>query len=119
MTLRLGTGLANPAMLLRRLATLPALLVLLTGNVGLLATTAHPGAYASGITTWTTPVLVDTGTHLHPNAVDSISCPSTTLCVAVDSAGNVVGSTGPTGGASAWTTSEVDGRTPLDAISCP
>ena len=40
------------------------------------------------------------------------------LCVAVDDAGNVVSSTDPTGGAAAWTTTQVDGMKVLDGVSC-
>jgi hypothetical protein len=64
--------------------------------------------------------------------VRGVSCPSTTLCVAVDAAGNAVVSTDPTGGAAAWGTIHVDTNTayhcsgtgltcqpPLVGISCP
>jgi hypothetical protein len=49
-----------------------------------------------------------------------ISCPSTTVCVAVDAVGNVVTSTDPGAGeASAWTSATVDGSNPLTGVSCP
>ena len=49
-----------------------------------------------------------------------MSCPSTSLCVAVDSSGNVVHSTDPTDGASAtWTlVGGVDGTQFINAVSC-
>jgi streptogramin lyase/type II secretory pathway pseudopilin PulG len=52
------------------------------------------------------------------NAITSVSCLSTSLCVAVDSAGNALRSTEPATGASAWTTQDIDGTYGLDAVSC-
>jgi hypothetical protein len=40
--------------------------------------------------------------------LNAISCPSASLCVAGDQAGNVFTSTSPAGGASAWTSAAVD-----------
>jgi hypothetical protein len=52
--------------------------------------------------------------------INGISCPSVTLCVAVDNTGHVLTSTNPTGGASAWTLADVDGtKNDLYTISCP
>src|ERR1035437_6243197 len=52
-----------------------------------------------------------------------VSCPLTTLCVAVDTAGNVLSSTNPTGGAAAWTGASPYAAIPeseaYDGISCP
>ena len=45
--------------------------------------------------------------------------PSGWLCVAVDSDGNVVTSTNPTGGTSAWKMANPDGTNFLTAVSCP
>ena len=47
------------------------------------------------------------------------SCPSSGLCVAVDNRGNLVTSSNPTGGAAAWTVTDVDGSNGLDGVSCP
>jgi hypothetical protein len=66
---------------------------------------------------WSVPVMVD-----HQPSSDgyfSVSCPSVSLCVAVDGAGNVVTSTNPSGGAGAWTVSHVDGSNALGGVSCP
>jgi hypothetical protein len=52
-------------------------------------------------------------------ALDDVSCPSVSMCIAVDNAGNVLSSTNPTGGATAWTPSAVDEGTALAAVSCP
>jgi hypothetical protein len=48
-----------------------------------------------------------------------VSCPSTTMCVAVDSSGRAVVSTRPAAGAGAWKVVTVDGSTNLRSISCP
>ena len=44
---------------------------------------------------------------------DAVSCPSVSLCVAGDENGNILTSTDPTGGASAWTKSQIDRDTVL------
>src|SRR4029453_10415951 len=48
-----------------------------------------------------------------------VSCPSPSLCVAVDGDGNVVSSTQPTASASAWKVTRVPGRPRFGHISCP
>ena len=48
-----------------------------------------------------------------------VSCASARLCVAVSGAGDVVTSTDPAAGASAWTVDNVDGTNPLRGVSCP
>src|SRR5207248_3859622 len=53
------------------------------------------------------------GTHV----LRGVSCPSTSLCVAVDDTGNVLTSTDPTDGTS-WTPSNVDASNVLFAVSC-
>jgi hypothetical protein len=61
---------------------------------------------------WAAPVAFDLGNH-----PKGISCPSTGLCVAVDSAGNVLVSTNPNGDASTWSMSNVDGSNVLSGMS--
>jgi hypothetical protein len=64
--------------------------------------------------------------------VRGVSCPSTTLCVAVDAAGNALLSTNPTGGTAGWVTAHIDTNTsrgcvgtgltcqpPLVGVACP
>lgn len=53
-----------------------------------------------------------------PSALDAISCPSTSLCVAVDAAGIALASTDPTAAVPAWTTSNIDNGNRLTGISC-
>src|ERR1700723_3857852 len=65
---------------------------------------------------WSSPVLVD-GYPPEPY-LDGVSCPVSGLCVAVDSFGNVVTSTDPTGGSGGWSVSDVDERHTIVAVSC-
>jgi hypothetical protein len=52
-------------------------------------------------------------------ALQDVSCPSISLCVAVDSAGNALTSTDPTAGPAAWTPNDVAGTNGLSAVACP
>jgi hypothetical protein len=55
-------------------------------------------------------------------AIDAISCPSESLCVAVGYEGSVFASTDPAGGAGSWSVSEVNesgSATHLTSVSCP
>jgi hypothetical protein len=65
----------------------------------------------------------DVGDRSSDEIVNAVSCPSVSLCVAGDSAGNILTSTDPAGGASAWTKARVARPDPignsLTAISCP
>jgi hypothetical protein len=58
----------------------------------------------------------------HNTHLEGISCPSVSLCVAVtggrNASGKVLTSTDPTGGASAWQTTELGETFDLRAISC-
>jgi len=74
-----------------------------------------------GSRAWSHPAHVDANTAPSGGSVglSAISCPSVTLCVAVDGASpaNVVTSTTPTRGASAWKLAAVGGV--LTSVSCP
>jgi hypothetical protein len=56
-----------------------------------------------------------------PTPLYGMSCPSASLCVATDAAGNVVTSTDPTGGSGAWTVAHVEylSGVYISAVSCP
>ena len=71
--------------------------------VGILLTSSTVPALASAEPLSWTVSLVD-GEY----GMVSVSCPSESLCVAGDSAGNVVTSTNPTGGVGAWTVTNVN-----------
>jgi hypothetical protein len=74
-----------------------------------------------GVKHWSKPVQVDTTAAAGggPAGFAAISCPTVTLCVAVDNVGQVVTSTDPMGGASAWTTAVLPDAPSLTGVSCP
>ena len=76
-----------------------------SGNVAYTTTPASGG--------WSGPTTIDTGQQL-----TAVSCPSTTLCFAVDNHGSLFTSTTPASSA-VWTPGTIDGMTALHAISCP
>jgi hypothetical protein len=51
-------------------------------------------------------------------ALVALSCPSASLCVALDDERHLLTSTDPTGGASAWRTSSINSDGPLGAVEC-
>jgi hypothetical protein len=80
------------------------------------AAAGRPGVAAAsspGPVLWTVPSGVDAA------PIDSVSCPSLGLCVAVDRAGKVLWAANPTGGARAWFAADVDGANELTSVSCP
>jgi hypothetical protein len=83
-----------------------------------LCAAAPPTVEADDALNWSAPVQIDP-----ENGFRAISCPATTLCVAVDDFGDVATSTSPTGGAAAWTLADVDTRfasgSSLEDVSCP
>jgi hypothetical protein len=73
-----------------------------------------------GASDWSsTPIDPDVTTSQSQAAPVGISCPAVSLCVAIDNAGNVLTSTNPLGGSSAWTPTDINSTTGLTAISCP
>jgi hypothetical protein len=54
----------------------------------------------------------------NPGPIDSISCPTVTLCVATGVDGQISTSTDPTGGAGAWSTADIGGNRALGALFC-
>jgi len=94
-------------------AALLILLMILAGS----AITSQ-AAIAAGPLSWSAPALIDPG-----QTLTAISCPFArplpeALCAAVDNAGNVLTSTNPAGGASAWQKTNIDGTTPLTDVEC-
>src|SRR4051812_9183625 len=86
--------------------------------LAVLGALALPCAAQAAPLTWSAGVDIDGTT-----ALTSVSCPSASLCVAMDSANpsNVLTSTNPTGGATAWTADPigVSGFSSIGAVSCP
>jgi hypothetical protein len=74
-----------------------------------------------GAKAWSHPVRIDSSVAVGGgySGLTDISCPSASLCVAVDNAavGNAVYSTDPTGGKSAWKTVKLQG--PATSVDCP
>jgi hypothetical protein len=70
---------------------------------------------------WSKPVPVDITPAAGggPAGFAGISCPSAKLCVAVDNASQVVTSTTPTAGASAWTAAALKDAPSLTSVACP
>src|SRR4051794_15677692 len=102
-------------MLRRRIALIAALLC-----VGSLAIAAAPAPAASDPLAWSAPALIDSAPPFGaPGALLGMSCPSASLCVAVDNAGRIVSSTDPTGGAGAWTLAYAIEAVSLYGVSCP
>ncbi len=90
---------------------------LLAVSLATLALGLQPGAArAAAPLSWSAPASIDPGQML--TAVFCPSAPPEALCIAADNAGNVLTSTNPTGGASAWQKTNIDGTTPLTAVSC-
>jgi hypothetical protein len=77
------------------------------GAAGALEASSDP---ASGA--WT-QATIDGGLDL-----TSVSCPSTSLCVATDQRGHIVVSTNPAGGASSWIPQLIDGDPCADRTPC-
>jgi hypothetical protein len=77
----------------------------------------HGNLYTTTTPATSTPWAVADvdGTH----SVYTVECPTTSLCVSADNAGNVITSTNPTGGAGAWSPANVDGTAFIYSISCP
>jgi hypothetical protein len=87
-----------------------------SGNV---ITSTNP---AGGASAWVTTSGVDPeppGGNPDANSLETISCPNTTLCVAADFSGNVLTSTNPTGGVSAWKLVAVEPSGSLASMTCP
>lgn len=84
--------------------------MLVAGLVGIAAAANAIPAHASSPSwTWSAPALVDQHPWLgHAVALQAISCPGVTLCVAVDNAGDVFTSSQPTGGAGTWTGAHIE-----------
>ena len=56
---------------------------------------------------------------IDPHGLTGLACPSGSLCVAVDGAGDVIASTSPSGGPSGWVAAPIDDGNQLLGISCP
>lgn len=90
-------------------------------SVGVVLVTASGHtASAADVFAWGAPKAVGQGLRYGaPASFTRLSCPSAGLCVGVDDLGDVVSSTDPAGGTSAWIPASVDAGTALIGLSCP
>jgi len=75
---------------------------------------------AAGPLVWSGPSPMDyQSPYANPIALDAVSCPTVSLCVAADVDGAIFASLDPTGGYGTWVPVAVDAPVVLRAISCP
>jgi hypothetical protein len=75
---------------------------------------------AAGALVWSGPVPLDhQPPYANPIALDAVSCPTVSLCVAADVNGTIFASVDPTGDFGSWLPAAVDGSVALRGISCP
>jgi WD40-like Beta Propeller Repeat len=67
---------------------------------------------SSGFSAWRETVRA-------PLGIAAVSCPSESLCVAGDQAGNILSSSNPTGGPAAWTSASASPNQSIHGVSCP
>jgi hypothetical protein len=63
---------------------------------------------------WSGPVSIDAG-----KSLSGVSCPSESLCVAVDREGNALSTGTATSPGTPWTKLGIEGAPPLSSVSCP
>jgi hypothetical protein len=80
----------------------------LTGDVLI---SANP---TGGAATWTATNIVNPV----GDALQAVDCPSSSLCVGVDSSGNEITSTNPTGGSGAWTAGAINPGNSFSDLTC-
>jgi len=93
----------------------------LTASVlGMNTTSALSGPLAAGPLSWSSPRLIDRQAH-HGASIPlfGVSCPSVSLCVAVDQDGNVLTAHGRAGSFASWKIARIDDSNLLEAVSCP
>lgn len=103
-----------------RKGVLPALIVVVT--LLTLSAAQAPALAASSLSWSNSGTINDQAPHEEMANLAGVSCPTTSFCGAVDSLGNFLSSTNPTGGAAAWTTTNlwrVNFSNGLRGISCP
>jgi hypothetical protein len=83
---------------------------------GAVLTATNPAAGASAYTS--TDLSGDVKSPEELFTLLSVSCGSTTECVASDDNGDLLATSDPAGGASAWSAAHVDGTNQLNSVSC-
>jgi hypothetical protein len=74
---------------------------------------AAPHAAGAASLGWSGPVTIDAG-----NSLSSVSCPSESLCVAVDRMGNALATAAPASPGAPWLKASIDAGQPLSSVSC-
>ncbi len=92
----------------RRIALASATLALALGAASFSAVAAAAPSLG-----WSTPAPFDTG-----NTPSGVSCASESLCVAVDSRGEILSTSDPTASHPSWSVVAIDEGKPLTAVSC-
>lgn len=78
------------------------------------------GAASADAISWSAPVAIDPPPTTTTHDINALSCPTNRLCVAGDDHGDILTSTAPAGGATAWTkTRAVDPAATFTSIACP
>jgi hypothetical protein len=85
------------------------MLVILVLAAGL----ARAGTAGAASVSWSGPVTIDVG-----GSLSSVSCPSESLCVAVDREGNALSTGSPGSLATPWTKVGIDAGQQLSSVSC-
>lgn len=95
------------------------LILLAASALALLAPAPAGATAAGGPLSWSASKLIDGQPPFGQGfKLLGMSCPSSSLCVAVDDSGHVLTSTDRTGGASAWAVTRVDGFNFISDVSC-
>lgn len=102
----------------RALPLLGLLLAAFAVPAGASAATTTPTPTTTATTTvkWDKPIALEKPTS---GGISAVSCPTSTLCIAVDQKGRAVVSNKPTGGVKSWKFFKIDTVAPLTGISCP
>jgi hypothetical protein len=112
---------ALPGERLALIACASSSLCIAADGLGNVATSTNP---AGDVGSWSLGRVDDDtlscGSESHQCAIgfSSLSCPSTSLCVAVDLAGDVFWTTDPAAGPASWSSAKIT-STELSAVSCP
>ena len=86
-------------------------------DAGYVFSSANPSAGPSAWTA-TTPLVPPAYSHSPGERYATVSCPSSSFCIATEYNGDVFTSTNPTGGAAAWTATNLNDLYGLSAVAC-
>lgn len=88
-------------------------------SVSIVALVLGAGPSAAAQVRWSKPRTIDTAAYIAaPSKISSVSCPSTTLCVAGGEGGTIETSTDPSD-PSSWQSATIDPSQWIESVSCP